>query len=392
MKTLVFLLILLAACTTAWAYRIEWGSNITISKPVYEDLYIAGGNIKINAPIHGDLIVAGGSVTINDSIHNDLLLAGGTVLINGYVADDIRCAGGELKITSNIGNDLVVTGGKVEIVWNAKIGGGLIISGGDVVMDGKVQGSIKSAAGKLLFNGTAGQNFESRSDQLIINGTINGKSVLAARKMTIGNQAFFYNDVRYWTKDGKLDLKGRLANGTATYDPALKIRSSNWYLLGHNTAFSFIWYISTVFVFILVIELLFGKTFKKAGHTIGESVPNSVGLGLLFFLGIPVAAAILLLTVIGIPFALLLIASYVILIILATIITSLVIANWYNEKFGYNWGFWRTAGAAMILFILFKLVSYTPFLGWLIMLFLACIAFGNIIRNIHWKRQQLGMG
>lgn len=393
MKNLIFILLFLSVYVPAHAYLIKWGSNITISKPVYEDLYIAGGQVTINAPIHGDLIVAGGTVTINDSVYNDLLLAGGTVMINGYVADDIRCAGGELRVAANVGNDVVITGGKVALIWTSKIGGGLMISGGDVTIDGKVQRSIKSASGKLIFNGATGGDFESRSQQLVFNGTVNGRSVLAARKMTMGNQASLRNDVRFWTRDGKLDLKGYQTGGTATYDPSLKIRSSNWYLLGQSTTFSFFWYLSTVFAFILVIELLFGKTFKKAGHTVGESVSKSIGLGLLFFLGIPIAAAILLLTIIGIPFALLLIASYVVVMILATVITSLVIANWYSDRFGYNWGFWRITGAAMILFILFKLVSFTPFLGWLIIILVACIAFGNIIRNIHWKKpQQLSMG
>lgn len=44
--------------TSAFAFRIEYGKNVTINHPVYEDLYIAGGTIVINAPVYGDLIIA----------------------------------------------------------------------------------------------------------------------------------------------------------------------------------------------------------------------------------------------------------------------------------------------------------------------------------------------
>jgi len=74
-------------------------------------------------------------------------------------------------------------------------------------------------------------------------------------------------------------------------------------------------------------------------------------------------------------------------VLLATIITSLVFANWYNDRFGYQWGYWKIVLSAMAMFILLKLVSFTPFLGWLILIVIACIAFGSILRNIEWRRK-----
>lgn len=68
MKKIFLLAAILGNCIYAAAFRIEYGNNITISMPVYEDLYIAAGTITINAPIYGDLIVAGGTVIINDTV------------------------------------------------------------------------------------------------------------------------------------------------------------------------------------------------------------------------------------------------------------------------------------------------------------------------------------
>jgi cytoskeletal protein CcmA (bactofilin family) len=387
MKRLVLLALFSMLFNFAKAYRIEWGRVVTISTPIHEDLYIAGGTVTINAPIYGDVIIAGGTVTINDTITNDLLLVGGNVTIRGYVADDIRCAGGELHILKNVGGDLVISGGTVEIAKEVFINGGLITGGGNIVLNGTVNGDVRAAAGNFTFNGIANKNFDCRADRLTMNGDVIGASVLAAREILIQPGASFSNSIRYWSKTDRVDFKQSIKSGNAVYDPSLKIAAKNWYYLGNTTALGLVWYLLTVFSFILLIQFLFANTFRKAGHDTGHSLLKSLGLGLLFFIGVPVAIVLLLTTIIGVPIGLILMATYVVIVLLATVIAALVFANWYNEKFGYNWGYWKITLSAMAMFILFKLISFTPFLGWLIMIVIACIAFGALIRNIDWKKK-----
>jgi len=387
MKKFIILLSLIMLFNFARAYRVEWGRAVTISTPIHEDLYVAGGTVTINAPIYGDVIIAGGTISINDTIMNDLLLAGGNVTINSYVADDIRCAGGELHVLKNVGGDLVITGGTVEIARGVIINGGLITGGGNIIAHGAINGDVRAGAASFTFDGIANKNFDCRADKLIMNGSVAGTSVLAAREIIIQTGASFNNNVRFWNKQGKLDFKQSVKNGNAVFDPTLKIASSNWYYLGHVTVVGLIWYLLTVFSFILLIQYLFANTFKKAGHAAGHSLLKSLGLGFLFFIGVPVAVVLLLITIIGIPIGLILMASYAVVAVLATIITSLVLANWYNDRFGYNWHYWKISFSAMGVFILLKLVSFTPLMGWFIMIAIACIAFGVVLRSIDWKRK-----
>lgn len=387
MKKISFLLLACILIHTANAYRIEWGRNVTISSPVHEDLYVAGGTVTINAPVYGDVIVAAGTIYINDTISNDLLLAGGTVNLNGYIGDDVRCAGGQLHILKNIAGDLVITGGTVDIAKEVVVGGGLISSGGDVICNATINNDVRVAAANFTFNGIANKKVDCRADKLTINGNINGMSVLAAREIIIGDNASFNNSVRYWNQKGKQDFKQSIRYGNAVYDRTLKIQTNNWYFLGHATILGLIWYLLTVFLFIALIQYLFGGTFKKAGHTTGHSLLKSLGYGFLFFIGVPIAVALLLVTIIGIPFGLIMMLSYIVLVLLATVITSLVFANWYSDKFGYNWRFWQIVFSAMAMFVLFKLISFTPFLGWFVMIVIACIAFGSLLRNIDWRKK-----
>jgi hypothetical protein len=43
--------------------------------------------------------------------------------------------------------------------------------------------------------------------------------------------------------------------------------------------------------------------------------------------------------------------------------------------------------AAFGVFVVLKLLTFTPFLGWFIYAVPACICFGAIILNIKWRRR-----
>lgn len=388
MKKIVSVIIASGLTIQAFSFRLEYGNNVVITQPVYEDLYVSAGSITINAPVFGDLICTGGTVNINDSISDDIIVAGGIVTFNGYVGDDIRCAGGRLYIQKNIGGDLVIAGGQVTVNRDVIIGGGLMMGGGDIIFNGTVNKSIKAGFGSLVFNGRAEKDIDVRGGDLQMNGIVMGSAIIAANKITIGNDASFNNDVRYWNKAGTADFRKSIKNGKAIYDPSLKIKTGRWYYLGGMSVMGFLWYIGMALLMIAIIQYLFNKAMQKAGDTVFNKTLKSSGFGLLFFIAVPVAAVIAFITVIGVPVGLLLLFNYIILILLSTVITSLVAAHWINNRFNYKWGFWKLVFAALSIFILLKLIILMPFLGWFIVLLATCMAFGAILQNINWKRKQ----
>jgi cytoskeletal protein CcmA (bactofilin family) len=372
------------------AYRIEFGNNISINQPVNEDLYIAGGTITINAAIRGDLIIAGGTIIINDTVSNDILLAGGTVTFNGFVGDDIRCAGGDLHISKKVAGDVVITGGKVVIDKEVTIGG-LLVSGGDITLNGTVIGPVKGAFRLLAINGSIENDIDCRGGKITVNGSVAGKSILAAREIIIGNNASFNNDIRYWNKEGSLYFKQSIKNGRAIYDPSLRIRTGRWYYLGAATALGLLWYLGMALLMIMIIQYLFGITMKKAGNTVFNQSLKSLGFGFLFFIAVPVAAIIAFITLIGVPVGFLLLFGYLALFLLATVIAATVASHWVNNRAGYNWSYWKIVFASFGIFILFKLLTIAPFIGWLLMFLIVCMAFGSILLNINWKKKQAVM-
>jgi cytoskeletal protein CcmA (bactofilin family) len=384
MKKIYFLIIMVANLTPVSALRIEYGNNIVITQPVNENLYIAGGNVTINAPIHGDLMVAGGTIVINDTVSNDILLAGGRAFLNGFAGGDIRCAGGEIRISKNVMGDVVVAGGQVNIDKGVTIRN-LLAAGGNITLDGNVNGEVKGAFGELLINGNILKDVDCRGGKITINGRIDGRSVLAASEIIIGNDAVFENDIRYWNRKGKLDFKPNIKNGSAIYDPSLRIRNGQWYYLGAATILGLLWYLGMAFLMILIIEYLFANTLKKAGDTVFNKSLRSLGFGFLFIIGLPVAAVVLFITLIGMPVGVLLVFFYILLLLHSSVITSVVAANWMNNRNNYHWNIWHIVFAAFGIFILLKLLTSAPFVGWLAMFLLTCISFGAILLNVNWK-------
>ncbi len=367
--------------------QVRSGEDVVIDDVVNGDLYIAGGTVTINAPILGDLIVAGGTIVVSDSVSQDLLAAGGDITINGFVGDDIRSAGGKVRLSSEVAGDFVVAGGEIRIDKQSIIQGNLLSAGGKTTLDGTVKGNIWGASGRFTLNGIVEQDIDCRGGEITINGSVSGNARLAANAIELGPNAIFKKEVRYWNEDKQLDFGDAVQGGKVAFDPSLEINDGRWHYLGFATFLMAAWYLGTALVMILFIQYLFGKALRKAADTVKNASLKSLGLGLLFLVGVPVSIVILFITVIGIPLGILTIVAYITLLLLATIIVSLVISNWLNNTYyRSSWGNGRTVLTAFAIFIFLKLASLTPVTGPFIMLLLVCMAFGGILQNIKWKK------
>jgi cytoskeletal protein CcmA (bactofilin family) len=389
MKTIFTAIFALLLSIESYAIEIKSGDNVTIAQPVREDLYVTGGTVIINAPIYGDLIVAGGTITLNDSVQFDLIAAGGEIFVNGYVGDDIRIAGGRLHLSGNVSGDVVVAGGTISIDKSVTISGSMLVGGGEVTLDGMVMGQLKSGAGRLVLNGKVQKEVDCRGGQLEINGQVTGQSILAATDISVGANAEFHNDVRYWNKNGNLDFKSSIKKGVATFDPSLKMKTGQWHYLGFASVLAVLWYLSAALLMIFIMQYLFSEIFKKAAATVLNESMKSLGIGVLFIIAVPVAIVISFVTIVGVPVGLILLFGYLFLFMLATSITSLVIANWLNNI--YYAGKWKNGKLSMVSFLVFtvlKLFSLTPFVGFLITGLMICMAWGAILINVKWKKQR----
>jgi hypothetical protein len=389
MKTIQSIVVLtFMICNAITAQRLELNKDITISQPVYENIYAAVNTMTVNAPIHGDLVIVGGTININDTVFNDIMLAGGTVIFNGYAGDDIRCAGGTLNVKKDIKGDLVITGGTVIIDKNVTIGGNLLVSGGDVQMNGTVKGSVRGAIADFEMNGIIEKNLDCRGGDLKINGTVKGQSALSAPDIVIGDNAAFLGDVRYWNTQGFLKFGESVKSGIAIYDGNLRIDTGRWYYVGFASVMAVLWYLGSVILMIFLAQYLFSNTLKRASATAQTESMKSLGYGFLYLLGVPTIMILTFVSIIGIPIGMILLFGYVMSLILATVITSVVVTYGLNTYYNKDWGAWQMLLVATGVFIVLKILSMIPIIGWIIMFVATLIVFGAILLDINWRRKQ----
>jgi cytoskeletal protein CcmA (bactofilin family) len=383
---LVAVIMLLSQQLTA---QFRSGDNVVIDEPVDHDLYVAGGTITLNAPVRGDLIIAGGTIVVNDTVTQDILVAGGNISLNGFVADDIRCAGGTIQLAGSLAGDFVVTGGQIQILKKAVISGSLLSSGGDVTLNGIVKGDIKDASGTFTLNGTAERELLCKGGKIVINGNVGGNAELAAEVIEIGSDARFSKDVTYWNEARSLDFKNSLKGGNAAYNSSLEIENGKWHYLGFASFIIVLWYLGTALVMMFLIQYLFSITLKNVANTVKDASLKSLGVGFLFLIAVPIAIVICFITLVGIPIGVLTFMAYLTVVILATIIVALLIANWINNTYYRSgWGNGQIVLAAFAIFIFLKLASLTPFIGPLVMLLLVCMAFGGILLNVKFRQNK----
>jgi len=131
------------------------GGQVTIDRPIQDDVFATGGTVNIDAPITS-LIVAGGMVNVNAPVAGDVIAAGGTITINGDVVGKLVAAGGTVIVNGRIGTNAVITGGTVEVGKGATINRDALISGGTVTNGGLVVGNLTVRAQSFTNTGSAG--------------------------------------------------------------------------------------------------------------------------------------------------------------------------------------------------------------------------------------------
>jgi hypothetical protein len=396
MKTRFFITCfwVLSVVFPALALRFESGNDVRITRPVYEDIYVFGSTVYIDAPVHGDIWCAGGTVTVNDTVDGDLVVAGGNIYLRGAILDDVRAAGGTLILSGHIAGDLLITGGAVTVDPGADIGGELAISGGSVTVGSTVAGKVKATGGKVVLNGAVEKDLEFNGGELTLNGTVGGTSIITASKLRLGDNAAFRGDVRYWTSEGKVDFGQALENGVAaSFDPSLReqYRQPDYKFLGFASLVGVLWYLTAGFILLWLGQWLFSRTLGQAAGTVQTDTARSLAFGLVYFVAVPMAIVLFFVTIVGIPVGLIAMFFYGMFLALANVITALVGAHWINRRRGSTWRPIQLVLVALGLFIVLKLLTFIPVLGWAVKFAAIFIAFGAILDTTGLLRRRPAM-
>jgi hypothetical protein len=362
------------------------GEKVNITEQKDGNTYVAGAEVFVNAVIRGDLIVAGGEVEVNDSINEDAIIAGGEIIVSGVTGDDLRVFGGEIRITKDVYGDLIVTGGEVVIEESVTVWGDLILAGGEVISYATIKGDVKAAAGEIDLGGQIDGKLDIVGGELNLYATVNGTSSISAQDLNLYPDARFNSDVRYWTKEGKIDFKDHLGEGVnVSFDEDLK-KEFDFEFDMKKAMWTFtLFRIFSGLVLISLLVALVGRFFRRHAGGVKDQMGRYLGVGLLLFLGLPILSMVAFGTVIGIPLGVVGMSLFVILLVMANALTAVVAAYEIREYRRENWGPGLMIAISAALFIALRLLDMVPVAGSLVNFALAAIAVGYVLKM--WRKK-----
>jgi cytoskeletal protein CcmA (bactofilin family) len=308
--------------------------QLSRDETVKSDLFITGARARIDGTVDGDVFFFGQSLDISGHIKGDAIVFGQSVRINGQIDGNIRSFANNLTITGTVGKNVLTFNEVVNLDSAGKVGGSLMAFAQSVGVDGRLGRDL------LLMDG-----------ETTITGTVDGEVQVKGRNMSIAPSAEVGGPIRY---EG--DNPASVASGAKLASPVeyTKREHKSQYMEGHYYLWRVIWTAAFV-LFGLVLFLLLPK-FSEETVRAGERFGAPVGLGVLVFFAVPIAAIIACITVVGIPLGVLTFALWILGLFSAEIVVGAVLGNWILGRAADTWGL---IGRMAMGFALVRIV-YTP--------------------------------
>jgi cytoskeletal protein CcmA (bactofilin family) len=328
---------LLALPTGASATEFRKGDVVTVGpeETIKGDMYVTGARrVRIEGTVDGDLIAFCESLDISGHVTGDVLNFSQSARISGRVDGNVRGANNNLTITGTVSKNVLTFEETMTIDPSGKVGGSLTNFAANLGVEGSVGRDALLFAAHANLDGKIGGGVRARGDSL-----------------TIGSGAVIDGPVHYEGHSRpEVSSSAKLASPVEFKQMERKqeYRGSEYY----------IWRIIWTAAFILFGMVLFLVAPKFAGESIdaAESYGAPIGLGILVFFGVPLAAIIACFTVVGIPLAVLTAGLWILMLCCAEIVVGGVVGNLILGKATDTWGM---IGRMALGFVIVRIV-YTP--------------------------------
>jgi len=350
---------------SAAEFRVGEQPTLGASERTAGNFYIAGGNVTASGRVQGDIAAAGGNVLMSGPVSEDVAAAGGSITILSDVGGDERVAGGNIIIHGRIEGDLAAAGGQVQLS-GAGVGGDVLWGGGTLRIDAPVAGNLELAGGDVF-----------------INAPVKGNVHFKGGTLTLGSGASIGGDLTYSSpKEAKIQ-EGAVIKGKTSYEPRSDVRKTA------KTGILVLLSIAFLLKFLMTLAgaLVLGLVFKRYAMALVNGVTSKplleLGRGFAALILLPAASVIFLITVIGIPLGALGLIAFAGIVLFASIAAPIllgsIVRRWISKSAEYDIT-WTTI---LLGAVLFTLLTFVPFVGWLAKFALILMTIGMAVK-IKW--------
>ena len=328
------------------------------------DFYGLASNLTISGPAEDDVYIGGETVTVTAPVAEDMTVLGGVIQIHGDVGDDLRIVGGKVTLGKvTVKGDVVVLGGTLTILSGAKIEGDILFMGGDLNVEGDVKGTIHGTSENVRINGNVGGDIEYTSTQ----------------SFALGDKAHIQGNIQYKSID---DMKR--ATDAQVVGEVQKIRVSPQ---SNKDIFKvYLFFVSMLLFSALGFFLIARRYVVSLIHTMQQNsgVSGLVGLGV--FLVLPFVSTLLLVSAVGILGGITLLFAYI-LLLLTSIGLAGIVVGYYVQKITMK----KTEITLMTVcsgVVIFSLLALVPYVGGFIMFGCIMMTLGALSLKIYHKLRQ----
>ena len=381
-KIIAFLLVLILAITSSFVYAdnettleddiIPISDNlesspvennaenpISTNEPTEDtykshDVYLTGDNVTVDYIVDGNLFVIANTVTINSKIGGDAFIMAKTINV-----------GDQAYIFSNLfamADSIDIKGVVYDVYALAQ---NFTVSNGYIYRDAKL------CCNTININGAIGRNAFVSCSNINFNTDENDKGII-------------YGDLTY-SAPSELSFDKNIVNGNVTYkapkvSPEKSVREIVASYISDLGAF-----LAFVIIIWLVCLWVAPKFLNDTNKFVGKKTLNVLGTGLFTLIAVPIACIILLLLQLTAGISLLTVAIYILALIVAKSIFTIVANNYLCSKLNINKNT-GIFGMLIVSGVIVWVISELPYVGGIVSFIISVLGLGVLVSAILPKK------
>lgn len=381
-KILVFLLILAISLTTSFVYA----DNETTLE---DDIIPISDNLE-SSPVENN---AENPISTNEPTEDtykshDVYLTGDNVTIDYVVDGNLFVIANTVTINSKIGGDAFIMANNINVSEQAYIFNNLFAMANSIDIKGVVYDVYALAQNFTVSNGYIYRDAKLCCNTININGAIGRNAFVSCSNInfnTDGNdKGIIYGNLTY-SAPSELSFDKNIVNGNVTYKaPKVSPEKSVREIVA-----SYILDLGAFLAFVIIIWLVClwvaPKFLNDTNKFVGKKTLNVLGTGLLTLIAVPIACIILLLLQLTAGISLLTVAIYILALIVAKSIFTIVANNYLCSKLNINKNT-GIFGMLIVSGVIVWVISELPYVGGIVSFIISVLGLGVLVSAILPKK------
>jgi cytoskeletal protein CcmA (bactofilin family) len=284
--------------------------GVAAGETIKGDIFLFGERVRIDGAVDGDVFLFGHDASVNGHVKGDVFAFAQQLQVNGQVDGNVRAFTNTMTIRGTVAKNVLTFDEVVNLESAAKVGGSLTIF-----------------VENLDLEGTLGRDILIFGKHLTLSGKVGGSIQMKGDSLTINSGAEVDGPIRFeGDHEPEVAPGAKLASAMEFH----KMEHKPKYMEGHYYVWRVIW--TAAFILFGVVLFLLMPSFSQETIAAAERYGASIGLGVLIFFGVPIAAVIACITVVGIPLGVLTVGFWLLMLCSAEIVVGTVVGTWILGK------------------------------------------------------------